>query len=78
MDQLELVVAALRVAAWPLLLLGLLLIGLIAASRRRWRRAGLALAGQTALLFWSLTMPAIHRHRMGNRAATRRPDWRRP
>ena len=63
-DLLELVVAITLVAAWPLLLFGLSLFALIAAWRRRWRRAGLALAGLAVLLFWSLAMPAIHRHRM--------------
>ncbi len=63
-DLLELVAVILLVAAWPLLLLGLPLFALIAAWRRRWRRAGLALAGLAVLLFWSLAMPAIHRYRM--------------
>ena len=63
-DLLELVVAVLLVAAWPLLLLGLPLFVLIAVWRRRWRPAGLALAAFALLLFWSLAMPVIHRHRM--------------
>ncbi len=60
-----LVVEILVVAAWPLLLLVVLpCIALLAVWRRRWRRAGIALAGMAAMLFWSAVLPAIHRHRM--------------
>ena len=64
MDLLALVWVALLFISWPLLLAGLVVTTLLSGWRRRWRRAGLALAALAGLLIWSEVLPAIHRYRL--------------